>query len=184
MKQIDITDFLPEPEEQSSGFGMAEKQLEQAKQAGLKYVASRMRTSREVQEYLQKKNISREMIREVVAFLEEYRYLDDAAYCKSWIHDRVQFHPCGRQKMAVELAKKISDKTLIRTSLEAYFSEETELETALEAALKKTGGSRAAVSREKLGRFLYTKGFSGAIINQVLQDERIQERVQTEYNNF
>ena len=86
--------------------------------------------------------------------------------------------------MAVELAKKISDKTLIRTSLEAYFPEETELETALEAALKKTGGSRAAVSREKLGRFLYTKGFSGAIINQVLQDERIQERVQTEYNNF
>ncbi len=184
MKQIDITDFQLEPEEISSGFDKTEKQLEEARQAGLKYVASRMRTRREVQEYLQKQGYGREIIQNVVIFLEEYRYLDDAAYCKSWIHDRIEFHPCGRQKMAFELAKKISDKMLIQESLEVYFPEETEWELAVAAALKKTGSSRSGIKREQLARFLYTKGFSGAVVSRVLQEESVQERLHSSKNRM
>ncbi len=184
MKQIDITDFQLEPEEISSGFDKTEKQLEEARQAGLKYVASRMRTRREVQEYLQKQGYGREIIQNVVIFLEEYRYLDDAAYCKSWIHDRIEFHPCGRQKMAFELAKKISDKMLIQESLEVYFPEETEWELAVAAALKKTGSSRSGIKREQLARFLYTKGFSGAVVSRVLQEESVQERLCSSKNRM
>ena len=176
MKQIDIMDFQ-EPEEFSSGFGDAEKQMEQAKQAGLKYVASRMRTCREVGEYLQKKGYDHEVAQAVIAFLEAYHYLDDAAYCKSWIHDRMEFHPCGRQKMAMELAKKITDRALVRASLEEYFTEEAELELAMAAALKKIGSGRTAIKRDQLARFLYTKGFGSVVVNRVLQEDTVRERL-------
>ncbi len=163
---------------------MLSNELEKAKQAGLKYVAARMHTRYEVKQHLQKKGYASDIISEVIAFLESYHYLDDEAYCRSWIHDRVQFHPCGRQKMAFELAKKITDRQLIQQSLEEYFPEETEYELAMAAAEKKIDSSRAGVSREQLGRFLYTRGFGGSLVNRVLQEEHIQEKLKRNiYNN-
>ena len=97
---------------------------EQAKQIALQYVSVRMRTRQEVRQMLLKKGYENEVTQQVLAFLENYGYLDDAAYCRSWIHDRIQFHPCGRQKMAFELAKKITDRQLVQQSIEGYFSED------------------------------------------------------------
>ena len=90
----------------------------------------------------------------------------------------MQFHPCGRQKMAFELEKKISDRQLVQQSLEEYFPEEQELELAMAAAMKKIESSRSAVSREQIGRFLYTRGYGGSLVNRVLHDETIHEMIE------
>lgn len=141
-----------------------------ARQLALKYIAVRMRTKREVVEYLRKKGCDAVQIQDAVAFLTEYQYLDDAAYCKAWIHDKLQFHPCGRQKMAMELAKKVSDRQLIQFSLEEYYSAEQELEYATLAAEQKlrSHSGKKQVTREQMARFLYSRGYSGSIIEQVL----------------
>ncbi|MFR6292250.1 MAG: regulatory protein RecX [Peptococcaceae bacterium] len=161
------------------------EQLEQAKAAALKFIAARVRTRQEVVQQLHKKGYSQEIIAAVIAFLQEYQYLDDAAYCKAWIHDKMQFHPCGRQKMAIELAKKVSDRQLIQQSLEQYFSREEELELALAAAYKKLNGS-AAVRPEQLSRFLYSKGYDGVIIARVLDRQEIIQQLDQKQkdNNF
>lgn len=145
------------------------QELEAAKQMALKYVSVRMRTKLEVAEYLQKKGCNQSQIQEVTAFLIEYHYLDDAAYCRAWIHDKIAFHPCGRKKMEAELSKKIRDRQLIAICLEELFSEEAELELALSAAKQKlrSAAGRKSISREKLARFLYTRGYGGNIISQV-----------------
>lgn len=166
------------------------EQLEQAKQTALRYVAARMHTTQEVRQLLQKKGYDDALIRNVIAFLEEYGYLDDAAYCRSWIHDRIQFHPCGRQKMAFELAKKITDRQLVQQSMECYFSEEDELELARAAVVKKLDSSRTPLRGDQLRRFLYTRGYGADIINQTLQNEAIQKKIkknspkQYDDNNF
>ncbi len=163
---------------------------EQAKQIALQYVSVRMRTRQEVRQMLLKKGYENEVTQQVLAFLENYGYLDDAAYCRSWIHDRIQFHPCGRQKMAFELAKKITDRQLVQQSIEGYFSEEDELELARAAAVKKLNSSRTPLRGDQLRRFLYTRGYGADIINQILQDEIIQKRIkkngpkQYDDNNF
>jgi len=141
-----------------------------AKQLALKYVAVRMRTKQEVIAYLKKKGCDKTQVQDAIAFLTEYQYLDDAAYCKAWIHDKLQFHPCGRQKLAMELSKKISDRQLVQLSLEEYYSAEQELENAQKAVEQKLNSSfgRKQVTREQLARFLYSRGYSGAIIEQVM----------------
>ncbi len=162
------------------------EKLEQAKSIALKFVAVRMRTQLEVEQQLQKKGYDADIIAETVAFLREYQYLDDEAYCRCWIHDRVEFHPCGRQKMFFDLAKKVTDRQLVRLSLENYFPAEVELELAVSAAHKKLAGGSKAVSREQLSRFLYGRGYGGEIINQVLQIEEINEQLYQRQsdNNF
>ena len=149
-----------------------EEQTETAKSAALKYISVRMRTKNEVESFLHKKNYPAELIEEVIAFLLRYQYLDDAAYCRAWIHEKVVFHPCGRKKMAMELAKKVSDKQLIRDCLEEYFSEEQEQALALEAANQKlrSHAGKKQIGREQIARFLYGRGYSGTVIGHVLQE--------------
>jgi len=79
--------------------------------------------------------------------------------------------------MAMELAKKITDRQLIADSLADYFPRELELELAVAAAQKKLNSSHAAVSREQLSRFLYSRGYGGSIISHVLQLEEITEQL-------
>ncbi len=152
--------------------------LEEAKQTALRYVEVRLRTEREVAEQLRKKKYAAEVIDAVLQFLREYQYLDDRAYCRSWIYDRMQFHPCGRRKMAADLAKKISDRDLILQSLEEYFPPEEEYALALEAAQKKL--AEGPVSMEKLGRFLSSRGYGTAIIGQVFRSEQVAELLRQE----
>lgn len=147
--------------------------LEQAKEMALKYLTARLRTRQEVKQLLQKKGYTAEITAQVLEFLERYQYLDDAVYCRSWISDRVRFHPCGRQKMAFELSKKINDRQLIAESLETYFPRELEIESAVAAAQKKIAGSSQGMGRDKLGRFLYSKGYSGSVIRAVFQEDEI-----------
>ncbi len=144
--------------------------LDQAKDIALQYISARRRTQREVIDYLQKKGYADAVIEEVFAFLLRYQYLDDAAYCRAWIHDKLQFHPCGRKKMAAELSKKIADYQLVQLSLEEYYSEEQELENAYAAAMQKMKSNvrTKQVSRQQLARFLYSRGYGGNIIETVL----------------
>lgn len=144
--------------------------LEKAKQQALQHLSTRMRTKAEMQAFLSKKGYDTEQIEHVITFLLEYQYLDDAAYCRAWIHDRIQFHPCGRQKMAFELAKKVSDRQLVQQSLEAYFPLEEEFALAQQAAAQKQRSriGKTPLTREQLARFLYSRGYNSNLITKVL----------------
>lgn len=171
MRENDSDDFLDEGCLQS-------ERLEEAKQIALKMISVKMHTQQELWKKLQKKGYPKEYIQEIIHFLESYGYLDDEAYCRSWIHDRIHFHPCGRKKMEFELAKKIRNRQLIQQSLENCFSAEQEVELAVAAAVKKINGSRFGSNREQLSRFLYSKGYSGSVIQQVLQQKMIQQKME------
>ena len=145
--------------------------FEKAKLLALKFVSTKMRTRQEVIDFLHKKNYDSDVIAETVAFLLEYRYLDDVAYCRAWIHDKIQFHPCGRKKMAAELNKKVSDRQLVQSALEEWYSEEQEVELALLAAKQKVNNTlgRKPITREQLARFLFGRGYSSSTIRRALQ---------------
>ena len=78
----------------------------EAREQALKFLVSRMRCEREVREHLRKKGHSRADIDDAVDYLYSYEYLDDLKYCEAFIHDRVQFNPCGRQKLFYDLSQK------------------------------------------------------------------------------
>ncbi len=152
------------------------QQLEQAKSTAMHYISSRIRTEKETVEHLQKKGFEEEVIAAAIAFLHRYQYLNDEAYCRAWIHDRIQFHPCGRKKMAMELSKKVADRQLVQMSLEEYFSEEQELDLAMAAAEQKLriSSGKKKTTGEQLARFLYSRGYGSSIIEQVLHTNLVR----------
>jgi len=161
---------------------MRQDDFDQAKQTALRFLEVRMRTAQEVTQQLQKKGYGEDVVKATIVFLEEYRYLDDWAYCRAWIHDRLQFHPCGRQKLAFDLSKKVADRQMVQKSLAEYYPEAMELELAVGAAQKKISSSRA-VNRAQLGRFLYNKGYSGAVVERILQMDKIQVQLHNVQND-
>ena len=148
-----------------------EVMLEKAKNQALKYITVRMRSRLEMLQYLRKKNYSPEIIQRVLDFLEHYDYLNDTHFCRLWVEDKKRFHPCGRQKMKVELRKKGISSTTIDEVLTEVYSEEEEYDVALQLTEKHQGkAENDDLQRGKLGRYLYSKGFSAEIIEQVLAE--------------
>lgn len=145
--------------------------LEKAKNQALKYITIRMRSRLEIVQYLRKKSYSAEIIQQVLDFLEYYNYLDDTQFCRLWIEDKMRFHPCGRQKMKMELRKKGIAVAVIEEILAEIYSEKEEYEIALRLAEKRyREDDDSELQRAKIGRYLYSKGFSGGSIENVLNE--------------
>ena len=145
--------------------------IEKAKNQALKYITIRMRSRLEMVQYLRKKNYSDEIIQQVLEFLEHYNYLDDTHFCRLWVEEKMRFHPCGRQKMKMELRKKGISSMIIEEILAEVYSEEVEYALALQLAEKhQIKAEDDDARRGKLGRYLYSKGFSAGIIENVLDE--------------
>lgn len=151
--------------------------LEEAKGQAVKYLTARMRSEHEMREYLEKKGYSSEIVAEVLAFLYQYQYLNDYEYCRCWIVDRLQFHPCGRQKMAYELLRRGIDNEIVEQALNAHCSAEEERAQAQKLAHKKFP---SGAPRQKVGNYLYQKGFSADIIESICS-EFVQEEYGQQY---
>lgn len=114
--------------------------------------------------------------------LSEAGYVDDVEFSRWWISNRQQFRPRGKRLLLLELkAKGVSDAD-IETALmtpreEGRFSSEvteySESAAATKLAIKynkKYALQPFQVRKQKLSRYLASKGFDWDVINQVVQD--------------
>ena len=136
------------------------------KERALKYIEVRMRSEWELRTYLQKKEYSREEIDHAVAFLKEYGYLDDREFCRAFVRDKINFSPCGRNKLYAELRKKGVGGDIIKNTLERYYTKESELAVAKKILQKQT---RLEQEPLKQAQFLKSKGFSASVISALVE---------------
>ena len=137
---------------------------EQARSEALAFLTSRARSEQEVRTRLAQRGHSADDIDEAVDFLYEYRYLDDGQFCAAFIHDKVRFSPCGRNKLAYELGQKGVDGATIEEALAEHFSEEDE-----EALAQRLWQKKAAQTTDpiKIKRYLAGKGFAYELIERI-----------------
>lgn len=139
--------------------------LEKAKQQALKYLLIRPRSEREMRQYLQKKQYERDIIDKVIAYLQQYHYLDELKFCEAWINSRINLKPTGRYKIKNELKEKGIDGTIIDEALMQFYPYETELALAQQLANKKASQN---LPYEKIKRHLAYKGFDYDLIEAVV----------------
>ena len=136
--------------------------------AAAKYLASRMRTCGEMEEYLAKKGFSDDEIREVIEEFRDFRYLDDEEYCRQYIN-----YACDKGKgplrIRQELADRGVDRETIGFALEDYYDRDAELERALRQAEKTVSGKTVDEKmRGRLGRRLVSLGYSTDVVYKVI----------------
>ncbi len=128
------------------------------------YINIRMRTEREIKNYLQDKGFIGEIQDEIVGKLKEYSLIDDARFCEVFISSHRR--SWGVKRLKIELKRHgVSDEDIA----EAMENSEPQYEEAL-AAAEKFCQSKERYDRNKLYAHLYSKGFDHDCISYALHE--------------
>jgi regulatory protein len=150
-----------------------EEERTKAMKFAMKLIGLRRRSEQELRGRLREKGFPPELEEEVVAEMKRFRYLDDAAFAESYIHDRLRFRPAGRFVLRMELKNKGLREELIEEKLAELIPSGTELEMAEKVAAKKLrllGRMPADKRRLRLLNFLRSKGFGAEAISQAVKN--------------
>jgi regulatory protein len=144
----------------------------------LNYLSYRPRSEQEVIDYLKKKsaktpNLTDEIISKIIIKLKEYKFIDDPAFTKFWIEQRLKSKHKPIRAIEYELKQKGIDNELIVESLSQIDRKDSDFENAKKLADKKMDFYRnlpPEKRREKVLSFLMRKGFSYDTAKKALND--------------
>jgi len=160
------------------------------RESALRLLAHRARSRRELATRLRRKDFPGRLIAVVLAELEERGWLDDAAFARSWIQDRLRLRPRGRRALLAELRQKgveahvadaaldevfqdpdVSEQDIARELAEGWIRKQP---AALGEALLRGGFEPdAEKARRRFQGYMARRGISGGLARSVL--DRLRE---------
>ncbi|WP_315066992.1 recombination regulator RecX [uncultured Clostridium sp.] len=142
------------------------------KESALRMIERNFKTEKEVKDKLKLKGYDDDSIENSVRFLKEYNFVNDRAYTKAFINDKLK--TMGSQKIKYSLIQKGIAKEVIEEEL-SDLNKENEKSVALNIAKKKLSAIKNKESDKykisgKLYRFLISKGYESNIINDIVKE--------------
>jgi regulatory protein len=141
----------------------ARGQQERGFQHALQLLARRPRSEAEIRQRLRKRELPAEVQEAVIGRLAQLGYLDDEAFARAWVENRLAFRPRGRSMLRYELRQKGVSEETIQKAL-ADFDEERALQLAAHKGARKYRGQAWQTFRQRLTGYLARRGFPYAII--------------------
>ena len=92
---------------------MSETTIEEHYLSCKKYIEYRLRSTKEIKEYLSKKNVDYDIVNTIIDKLTKNNYLNDDNFCKSFIHDKLKFTNIGSYQIVNELKRNEIDDSII-----------------------------------------------------------------------
>jgi regulatory protein len=152
--------------------------------ASIRFLSFRPRSEKELKDYLAKKSSFAKasegqekvqlqaVINSIIASLKRDRFLNDEEFVKWWVEQRTILKPKASRVIKFELKQKGIAKDLIDNFFENDESSTSDSAKALALAEKKLrtihDQSDKYKVKEKLGRFLASKGFDWDTIKEVI----------------
>ncbi len=148
-----------------------DKECTWAKNIAYRYLSYRPRSYSEVEKKLRDQGFGDVTVRTVLSNLIRLGYIDDEKFAEQWAQSRVRLRGLGRRRIEQELRDKGVDQETARRALNDVLTADLEIETARRAAERKLTTMRTLdgeTRRRRLAGFLERKGFSFAVIRQIL----------------
>lgn len=152
--------------------------IEQARQAALRLLSYRPRSSAEVRQKLRQKGASDDIVQIVIDRLTKADLLNDEAFARYWVEQRETFKP----RSPLALRQELRQKGIAHDVIEMVIQDVNPESAARKAAQKKVRQLSNLTEdkfRARLGGFLQRRGFSYGLIKQItdemwqaVQDER------------
>lgn len=143
-----------------------------AREAALRLLDARARSSRELVDRLIRKSFGREAAEHVVGELTETGLVDDREFARLWAEERMRLRPVGRLRLARELALKGVSREIIEDVLDASYAEHPETELARRVACaRRSRGPVDGAARRRLYSLLLRRGFTHETVSQVLSEQ-------------
>ncbi|WP_066298876.1 recombination regulator RecX [Bacillus sp. FJAT-29937] len=146
--------------------------IRKAYNRAIQYLSKRMRSEKEVRQYLAEKDVDEMIIREVIHKLYEYRFLDDKEFAIAFVRTAMNTTDKGSRIIRGELREKGISEDLIDLAMKEYSFEE-EFEAALklsEKFVQKNSRDSFRVMKRKLEQMLYRKGYSMEMIQAAIAE--------------
>lgn len=151
-----------------------------ALESALRLLSYRPRSEHELRDRLRRKGFDQAAIVQTMARLQELGYLDDAAFARGWAETRQALRPRSRRLLASELRQRGVTQELAEQAT-ADISDEDAAYRAAERRLKALVGLGYRPFRERLGRFLTSRGFSYDVARRTV--ERCWSELEGERSN-
>ena len=154
-----------------------EAELDIGYQMALGFLSYQLRTEKEIKDYLRKKEISGEGIQYVIKKLEELKLLDDLVFAESYVRTVMKTQEKGPQSIKQGLFKNGVSEDIISQALNLYTFDEQEESAArlAEKALRKYQSKSHKEQLSKVRQHLFTKGYSGDVINLVMSNLEVEK---------
>ena len=145
---------------------LTESKIQESYNACIKYITVRIRSTKEIIDYLKRKNIESDDIEYIVEKLTKEKFLDDNHFCECFIKDKLKFTTMGEYKIIYELKKhNISPKIIEQNSY--LFTEDLIIEKIDKIITKQLNSNRKLDKpklRNKLYNHLLNSGYTSSLI--------------------
>ncbi|MBB5174636.1 recombination regulator RecX [Texcoconibacillus texcoconensis] len=141
-------------------------------QSVLNYLSYRMRTEKEIIDYLHKKEVPEENVPRIADKLKQQGLIDDQSFSESYIRTKKNEQLKGPMLLKQELERKGVDQHIIEQALTIY-SQEEQFDKATQLANKKSQARKnepLKSRQQKLIQHLIQRGFSQHMSVEVVRD--------------
>lgn len=136
----------------------------------IQYLGFRMRSEKEVKDYLKQKEIEDSVIQEVIHRLYSYKYLNDEEFALAYVRTQMKTNDKGPNVVKLELKEKGIGVNILEKVMDE-FSIDLQIEKVLklcQKALNKKRNESQFIFEQKLKEALIRKGYSFSIIDEAM----------------
>ncbi len=149
------------------------------------YMKNRLRSKKEIEAYLKKKEYSSEVIASVLSLLQEHGDLDDYTYAISYLHDKISMSHDGPNKIRGDLEKAGISSEIIEKVMPSYTEEieKAKIEKLINKQVKTNHHKGSILLKKKIQDDLAILGYSSTLIHQSLNGKKLvsEDLYQKEY---
>lgn len=128
----------------------------------IKYISVRLRSTKEIKDYLIKKGYSLDVVETAIKELLNNKYLNDDIFTKAYIKDKLTFTSKGDYKIKMELVQLGIDNNIIESNI-AMIDEDmliNRIKKSIEKDIKTNKKYKGIVLKNKIYNHLITQGYS------------------------
>ncbi len=160
---------------------------EEAYELSLNYINKKMRTSKEIRNYLSKKEYSKDIIENTITKLKKVNLLNDELYVKAYINDRINLSNDGPNKISNYLIHNGMDQNLINKYINNLDKKElkVKLEKLIDKKSKTIKNCSGNVKKFKIVNYFINLGYDKYMIEDILSNKNFNnDGGDREYNKL
>lgn len=158
----------------------------------LSYISKKMRCEFEIRNYLNKKEVSNDIIEQIINKLKKDGFLNEKLFVKSYISDKMRLSKNGINKIKSDLIKLNIDKKVIEDEIKKFDLNESNniLEKLIDKKIRSNKSYGPEVLKQKLLIEFINKGYDKQDIIQIIESKDIscdniyEKEYQKLYNKY
>jgi regulatory protein len=151
--------------------------IRKAYNLAVNYLARRMRSEKEIKDYLTQKEVEEPIINEVLHRLASHKYINDEEYAFSFVRTQMNTTDKGPDVITMELKERGINEALIKQAI-AEYPKENQIEKAIkisEKLIKKGSKDSERIVKQKAEQLLLRKGYPFDVIHIALIEAEMEK---------